>query len=201
MKQRVELYQGRFRAGRRLLSARHIVWTGALCALLLGLVFGWGQWRAGRQARALDSLREEAAQAAQRIVQLAETHPPARADRALQVEVERRENERAAKSELLRLLSSQSLGNTQGFSPHLTALARRRVNGVWLREIRLVEGGGELWLAGSALEPELVPRLLQHLRDEAPFAGTTFRRLRVERAADDAGYVDFGLDTSGEAEQ
>jgi hypothetical protein len=200
VKQRIELYQDRFRAGRRLLPARQIVWTGALCALLLGLIFGWEQVSAAGEARALNALREEAAHAAQRIVQLAETHPPARADRALQEEVDRRNSEREVRSELLRLLSSQSLGNTQGFSPYLTALARRRVDGVWLSEIRLAEGGRELRLAGAALEPELVPRLLQYLRDEAPFAGTTFRRMRVERAPDDAGYVEFRLDTAGETE-
>jgi hypothetical protein len=200
MKQQVELYQARFRAGRRLISGRQVLWIAALGALLLFLVFGWEQLRAGGEARALEALRGEAAEAAQEVVRLADTHPPARADGALQIEVARREKERAVKSELLRLLSSQSLGNARGFSPYLTALARRRVDGVWLSEIQVMQGGRELRLAGSTLEPELVPRLLQRLREEAPFAGTTFRRLRVERAPDDAGRIDFQLDTEGEAE-
>jgi hypothetical protein len=200
MKQWVELYQPRFRAGRRLFSGQQIIWIGALGALLLVLVFGWEQLRAGGEARALDALREESAQAAQDVVRLADTHPPARADVALQVSVDRREEERAVKSELLRLLSSQSLGNAQGFSPYLVGLARRRVHGAWLSEIHVMQGGRELRLAGSALEPELVPRLLQRLREEEPFAGTTFRRVRVERAPDDAGRIDFTLDTEGDGE-
>jgi len=200
MKQQVNLYQNRFRAKPRLLSARQIVWIGGLCAAFSGLLFGVEQLRARDEAHALEALRERLAEAADRVVRLAETHPPARANPGLQEEVERRSSEREVKSELLRLLSSQSLGNAGGLSPYLAALARRRVNGLWLTEIRLTRGGRELRLAGSTLEPDLVPRLIEHLREEEPFAGTRFRQFRMERAPDDAERVDFSLDTNGEAE-
>jgi hypothetical protein len=183
-----------------LLSARQIVWIGGLCAAFLGLLFGVEQLRTRDEAHALEALREGSADAADGIVRLAETHPPARANPGLQEEVERRTSEREVKSELLRLLSSHSLGNAGGFSPYLAALARRRVNGLWLTEIRLTRGGRELRLAGSALEPDLVPRLIEDLQEEEAFEGTKFRQFCMERAPDDGGRVDFSLDTNGEAE-
>jgi hypothetical protein len=200
MKQQVNLYHSRFGAKPRLLSARQIVWIGGLCAAFLGLLFGVEQLRTRDEAHALEALREGSADAADGIVRLAETHPPARANPGLQEEVERRTSEREVKSELLRLLSSHSLGNAGGFSPYLAALARRRVNGLWLTEIRLTRGGRELRLAGSALEPDLVPRLIEDLQEEEAFEGTKFRQFCMERAPDDGGRVDFSLDTNGEAE-
>ena len=114
MKQQVNLYHSRFGAKPRLLSARQIVWIGGLCAAFLGLLFGVEQLRTRDEAHALEALREGSADAADGIVRLAETHPPARANPGLQEEVERRTSEREVKSELLRLLSSHSLGNAGG---------------------------------------------------------------------------------------
>ena len=99
--------------------------------------------------------------------------------------------ERDAKRRLLGLLSSESLGNTTGFSDHVAGLARRRVEGVWLRGIRIEAGGGELVLEGSALDPALVPRFLRGLGEEKAFLGSEFRSLRIERSSLEPGRMDW----------
>jgi len=79
MKQQVNLYQNRLSARPRLLSGRQVFWIGGLGAVLFGLVFGMEQLRAADQARTLDALREKETRAADRVVRIAETHPPAQA--------------------------------------------------------------------------------------------------------------------------
>ena len=83
-----------------------------------------------------------------------------------------------------------------GMSVYLAGLARRRLDGLWLTGVQIAKGGAELQIKGSALDPELVPRLVQRLSAEAEFQGRKFRTLTIERPESDPKRVDFLLRTS-----
>ncbi len=182
MKRQLNLYSIALRPERPALDARRLAAiSGASLGLLLvaGVVVGW-------HARAADARvdRLEARRAAEstRVVELAALHPPRQADARLEAGVARLEAERAAKQELLSRLGNERLGNQRGFSEHVAGLARRRVEGIWLRRIELAAGGSSLHLAGGALAPELVPRFLDALGEEDAFAGQAFRALRLAQS-------------------
>ena len=200
MKQQVDLYQKRFRREEILLSALMILRISVALLAGLMLIYGLGRWNASIRADHLDSLRERTAEEGRRVVELEETHPAARQDAVLEAEVQRLTGERDVKARLLRALSSQSLGNTTGFSREMAGLARQRVSGLWLREIRIRRGGRELALVGSALEPDLVPRFIQRLGHEAAFAGSGFQSLLMRRSERDEDHLDFALSTDGEVQ-
>lgn len=114
----------------------------------------------------------------------------------LDAEIDRLVAERNTKSGLVSQLTGRSLGNTTGFSPYLEGLARQILTGVWLREIAIRNGGNDLYLAGSTLDPKLVPRYLGRLSNESAFAGTDFRSFEMHRRQKQPDKIDFVVKTS-----
>ncbi len=100
-----------------------------------------------------------------------------------------------AKKRLLEALSNRSEGNSDGFSPHLAGLARRTVDGVWLRSIKISKGGQAITLVGSTLDAESVPVLLQELGNEVAFAGRDFQTFKLDQSNIREGAVDFVIAT------
>lgn len=197
MKDQVNLYQARFWPETLGLSGLRVLQVTTAILAVLGLLQGYAQWSVWSQSHRLDSLRERHADEANHILELAKTHPPAQPDSALVAEVEALTVERDAKTRLVRALARQSFGNTEGFSQHIAGLARQHVSGLWLRAVRIRRGGRELALAGSTLDPELVPRFIQQLGREPVFAGADFSSLRLQRSEEDPGRIDFSLGTDG----
>jgi MSHA biogenesis protein MshI len=198
MKQQIDLYQRHFRKETPPLAALTVFRLVAVVLAGLLLIYGLAQWGASVKAGRLGSLEKRLSAEERRIALLAETHPPAKKDPEIEAEVERLREERMAKTRLLRALSTEALVNGGGFSRHLAGLARQHLPGLWLREIQIHGGGRELDLAGSTLEPSLVPRFIQQLGQEAAFAGGEFHSLRLQRSEVDSGLIDFALSTKGE---
>jgi hypothetical protein len=68
-----------------------------------------------------------------------------------------------------------------GFSDYFAGLARNTLDGLWFRNVAVSAGGSQMLLKGQALEPELVPQLLQTLAHEPAFSGRSFRKVTFER--------------------
>jgi hypothetical protein len=198
MKQQVNLYQLRLQPMKPVLPGSTVLGACALGLLSLLVVYGHACLKVWMDRSRLESLSVQRAEEEQRLAELSKTHSWAEGERQLQAAIQKLEASRDAKIRLLRLLTNQSLGNTAGFSRHVAALARQRVPGLWLREIRIHHGGGQLTLAGSALEGELVPRLIQQLGREEIFAGSDFKSFRLERSEAESEPIDFFLSTDGE---
>ena len=114
----------------------------------------------------------------------------------LDAEIDRLVTEMKSKNDVVNLLSGQSLGNTTGFSPYLEGLARQIMTGLWLREINIGNGGNDLYIAGSTLDPKLVPKYLRRLSNEAVFSGTDFRSFEMHRQEKQPERLDFVVKTS-----
>ena len=106
----------------------------------------------------------------------------------------------ASKRRLLEALSSREAGNDEGFSSHLTGLARQTVDGVWLRSIAIGKGGHSLMLSGSTLSATAVPDLLQRLGEAPAFSGRQFRTFRLELSEARPDAIDFVLATEAEVQ-
>lgn len=116
----------------------------------------------------------------------------------LDAEIDRLVTERKTKSDVVNLLAGQSLGNTTGFSPYLEGLARQITSGVWLKEVTIRKGGNDLYIAGSTLDPKLVPMYLRRLSNESIFSGTDFRSFEMHRQEKTPDKIDFVVKTSGD---
>lgn len=97
------------------------------------------------------------------------------------------------KSGIVNLLAGRALGNTSGFSAYLESLARQITPDIWLREIKIIDGGAQIALVGSTMNPELVPTYLQNLSQESAFSGTAFRTFKMSRGEERQVKVDFSV--------
>jgi len=163
--------------------------------LAIGLYWGITSWRTSLLEAEQARISAELGQEKIRVEALASTLAARATDEALATSIGALGAELEAKADLLGRLGSAGGPNDLGFSSHLTGLARRRVDGLWLQSIRLSAGGQSLELGGQTLAPARLPELLQLLGSEPSFAGRTFKSLRLERAAADSGAIAFWVST------
>ena len=69
-----------------------------------------------------------------------------------------------------------------GFAARLESLARRQVDGLWLKKIVVSTGDSRLAFEGAATDPRLVPAYLAALSEERALDGVRFDHLVMRRA-------------------
>ncbi len=200
MKQQVNLYQPIFRRERRVFSARAMLASIGVVLVGLLLIYGYGRWQTYQLGTELARVEDQRRAATERLTGLEGVIPARGRSQLLESEIARLERELERKRRVAAALEAGALGNTRGFSSYLTALARQRVDGLWLTGLRVREGGERLVLTGRALSPERVPVLVQRLADEDAFAGLHFDTLEMERADDGANGIEFVLGTFDDRE-
>lgn len=104
-----------------------------------------------------------------------------------------------AQQVLLDGLKSGELGNVQGFSQYMIALARQTMSGVWLTGFSAT-GEGPQMIRGRMLRAEMLPNYLRMLNREDALRGQGFAQLKLatreekgEGDASGSSYVEFIL--------
>lgn len=80
-----------------------------------------------------------------------------------------------------RLLDQEIKHDGQHYSAYFRGLAESSVEGLWLKQLRISQGGNYLSLSGETLKPELVPRLLKLLKNKPVFVGHGFADVQMSR--------------------
>jgi len=114
-------------------------------------------------------------------------------DKTLSRKLTEKTKELANKQKVLGILSQDEFGNTKGFIEHITGLARQRIDGLWLTQIRIAGGGTDVALHGTTSKPALLPKYLQRLSAEKAFAGTEFQSLLMQRQDKKKHWLNFSL--------
>lgn len=195
MRQQVNLYGPSLLGPTARFSANRMGLVLVVAAALLVAAATWQQWRITEARGAAGTMQTELtalnAELERRAAALAAREP----GKALLLQVERLERERAARHALLDRLEGEAMGNTRGFSAHLEGLGRQYPDGLWLRQVHLSAGGRRLGLEGGVTEAELLPRYLHALSREPAFAGTHFDSFSLHRSETPDGYLRFTLTT------
>lgn len=194
MNQQINLHQPIFRKQRALFSAGIVLRICAIWIIALGTIYALSMWREGVLSRERDVLVRDRDSAAARLQELTALQSQPERSQLIADELERLQGERAQKEGVLRVLARGELGNTAGFGPQMDALADRRLAGVWLTHIGLLEGGREISLRGETTNQDLLPQYLERLSAGSGFPGARFGDVRMQRAGD-AGTVSFELHT------
>jgi hypothetical protein len=71
-------------------------------------------------------------------------------------------------------------GDSTGFSPYFRALARQRIDGLWLTHVDLAAGGSAIGIKGNALQAPLVPQYMARLAQEPVMKGKAFSTLAMD---------------------
>lgn len=100
---------------------------------------------------------------------------------ALQAKYRRKQLQLQAREDVMQVLDSGAIGNTDGHANYLRAFARHSLEGLWLTGLTVVGAGNDIVVEGRTLKPELVPDYLDRLGREPALKGHPFNRLQMRR--------------------
>lgn len=179
MSQQINLYDARLRPRRELASGRNL---GVLALIVLLLMTGlslWSQLDARRKTEAAAAVQQQLTAVQQKLSELNKSVTERKVSPALQSERDSIRSVLAQRQEIMALLESGRLGNTNGFSSLLTGFARQTTTDLWLTGFTISMGGDEIEIHGRVLDPARLPTYVQSLSGEAVFQGRRFAALEM----------------------
>lgn len=195
MNQQINLYQPIFRKQKKVFSAVAMLQVSVIALTLFALTGGYSYL----QLRQLEQQQQASLNSLDNIKQqIAQLEAGSRDDttaKLLEAEIDKITREVEQKKRIADMLTQGVYANTQGFSRHFEAFARQHVNGAWLTNITVENGGSSLNLDGVTFSAELVPVYLQRLLQEDVFSGTSFNVLGMERSLKNPEELSFQVGT------
>lgn len=178
MSRQINLYTPAFRRRPKLFSA---LWTVAAAVLIVAGALAYYAWE-DRQVKDLRTRRIEAEaqlkQLREQLVGLGKTAQKPRS-KALEEQVARAEALLKSRQELFGELQSGEIGNREGYSKYLVALARQHVEGVWLTGIEISGSHSDLTIEGRTVRADLLSEYIKLLRREEALRGKSIGTLAL----------------------
>lgn len=193
MNQQINLFQPIFRKERKVLSFEALVQISGIVIAGLAALYGYGVWSNNQLANDLSSTKkrhDERITMLERISREAASHTDGD---DVEQEIKRLEAELAAERYIVSILGKDKLGKALGFSEYLEIFSRRVVQGMWIRQFSIVDGGEHMLIKGGALSADLLPLFLQGLSEEPSLAGLEFTVLQMAREEASRSWIEFIL--------
>ncbi len=179
MAQQINLFNPIFLQKKKHFSA--VTMLQALGLLLAGILafYGYAVNESRVLTRVAADTRQQLQSQTEQIGRLTREFSPQGRSRLLDEEVARAGTRLKQRQELLSVLQTGGLGNTNGFSRYLAAFARQPLAGVWLTGFAIGGDEAELRLNGKVLHSDLVPAYLRALNREEVMRGRRIAELRL----------------------
>lgn len=195
MKQQINLYQEQFREKSVTLPARQMLLIAA-CLLagmtVISVAMAWLNHQTAQRHTELSSRVEAVKQANDRM----QARLAGQAiDPALVAGVEDAARQLQARQKIMQWMEKSQENLAIPFSALLEGLSRQHVEGLWLTYIGIENGGQDLHLQGSSLDPKLIPDFLGRLKNETAYAGREFRKVMMRADKDNPAVLNFALTT------
>lgn len=202
MSQQINLFNPQFVARKAYFSSASMLKGWALvfagCALYTAHLY----YQVHGLTKVASEVQVQLATSSVQLTQVKTQHATSRKSHELEVQLQQTEQEVLALRQVMEVLSKGNIGNTEGYSSYMRALARQSMEGVWLTGFNIVGGGDKIELAGKAIKPELLPVYINRLKSEAILQGKTFGTLEMATpgTATEAGAKTAGIDNSGQGQ-
>lgn len=178
MSQQINLYSPLFRKQKKLFTSSAMAQALGLMLIALALFYAYSRY----QVLALERQASESQRQVQAGLERVKRIPaPAMATDAKLLEQRIAELEAQVQGNEQLLTQADPSHSPREYLAPLQALARNRVEGVWLTEISLAGASGELSLTGKAAQAELVSRYIERLARDPALRGRRFSTLALER--------------------
>lgn len=179
MAQQINLYNPIFLQKKKHFSAATML--QALGLLLAGILafYGYAVYESRTLTKVAADTRQQLQSQSEQIGRLTKEFSPQGRSRLLDEEVARATARLKQREELLAVLRTGGLGNADGFSRYLAALARQTVPGVWLTSFSIAGDEAELRLGGRVLHSDLVPAYIRALNREDVMRGRRIAEMRL----------------------
>jgi hypothetical protein len=183
MSQQINLFNPAFEYKKQLFTAGTMVLAVGVLALGLAGMGVYAKLRVAALQREADAGAVRLEQVQKRLAGVGAEFAPRQKDPRLAADLAEAEGQLAGLRRVSGIIAHGDLGNTQGFAEYFRALARQRVEGLWLTGVNIGAGGQDLGVRGRALDPALVPGFLGRLRNEQVMQGKPVGSLQIGEAA------------------
>lgn len=213
-RQQLNLFNPAFQHQKKVFAAVRMAQALALLVLGVGALAFYGSQRTVAMQRAADSGARQLELKQARLASVNSDFAPRQKSGEVEARLAEAEAHLLALQRVSSVLARGELGNTQGFAEYFKALARQNVDGLWLTGLSIAAAGGDIGVAGRALDATLLPGYLGRLTREPALQGKTFGSMQINQAAPaksvgadgkesmaPAGFVEFKLHSTPEGGQ
>lgn len=191
LKQKINLYQKAdiFAPG---LSALRIsqIWLGLGAFLIVIALFH--KISLGSQLKEIENLKVEQSKESDQLVELAQAKK-ARNMNASKGELALLKERISDVDNVVTQLKKLEEDERHPFSFYVESLAMRHVKGTYLAYISLQDEGKKMTFSGIALEPQLVPIMVQTWQKSPSLISSQVRKVRLDNLKQDKDFVKFNL--------
>jgi hypothetical protein len=144
------------------------------------VLWAYGFWNVKRLEQAVSSLRERQQRQQDEMAALNAARDLGISPEQIEARIKELSAQLDARTRALTMLREGAVGQTDGFSRKLIALAGHPVEGLWLDHILLSGTSPSMALGGVAVSPDLIPRFLRGLSADDALTGVRFGELAIE---------------------
>ena len=137
MQQQINFYRSEYRTIRQEFSSGMLLATCGAIVVAMFAVYGFSMYKALGIDRELKIVTDQEQAAIARLENFQPNMGAGGGDQSWEQRLEEARRSLRDQQLVLGMVADSSLGDTQGFSPHLTSLARQNTEGLWLTYIRL----------------------------------------------------------------
>ena len=195
MNQQINLYQPMFRKQKVVFSAMTMLQVSIFFLIVFAALYAYEVNQIKPYKKQLASMDNELAQLNSQVTALTGSKKQSKS-KLLEREIAKLSKELEQRENILKILSSRSFGNSDGFSSYLEAFARGHVQGTWLTSVNIKQGGAALGLKGKTLSSELVPVYIQKLAEEKSLDGSSFNVMELARVEAEQGNSELSFSIS-----
>ena len=182
MSQEINLVNPAFRKKQQSFSAIFVLRAGVIVFTAVIALIAYGLYQGKSLEKRIKENEIVLKSEQDKLVRLANELSPQRG-KQLQDDIAKAEKELVARQEIMNHLKGGALGNTEGFSKHMRALARQSLDGLWLTGFNIESN--EIAITGRTLNSELVPTYLRRLNRENVLKGRAFSSMRIGLPVED----------------
>lgn len=197
MSQQINLFNPAFLKQEKYFSASAMLQSLLLIAFGSALFYGYAAYQVSELGKLSDETAKLYAAEQLKLTRHMTEFSPQQAGQQLAEELKKAEAQLIAQQEIIEIMKTGVLGNTNGYSEYMRAFARQVVNGLWLTGFQITGDAAQISMNGGALSPELVPSYLQKLGQEKIMQGKTVASLQLRQPKAENGkvarHIEFSL--------
>lgn len=189
-KQKINLFDHSFIPKMELASANQIVAVFLAAILLATLSSGVLYWQLSLDNKQLANEKSKLARIESRVGDLVQQYPVQQIDTALEKHIGQIEGNILMKKLIVQILQgSYDFGNTKGFSVYFKELSKKKLEGIWISRMRILNGGEQFGLYGKTIDPQTIPTMVNLFQQDENLSGHTYNLIKMENN----GVVEFSL--------
>ena len=195
MNQNINLFPPELRPQGRVLTATSMLKAAGALLVLLSVIYLFADSGLRDIEREIEIVARQEAAAVDQLENLGSLITAITGEKSWAEQLDEVSHVLREREAVLTLIQGTTLGDTDGFSRHLRALARQDIDGIWLTYIALSALGDKTRLEGRAIRAELIPLYVQDLTAEPPFARQRFHQFQINGQDDEQTALTFSMDS------